>query len=561
MQTETPKAAEPAGRRPRRRRPATWLAALAGLFAFRLFYGLCYEFFFEDFTQIFLIGLRAYAGGRWPYFGADVVWTQSQIPGALQGLLVSVPLTIAPYPEAPFVLLGVISMSTIALLSWYICLRLPSLPRWLVWGWLMTVPWTINFSTSLINTSYILPGAIVFFVGFFEAIPRFSLGRLRPALALAMMGFGISWVMQIHMSWPLLLPYAGFVFLARIRSGWRGVARDAASFAAGFAVPGLLLLPTLLTYGLHAGGGGTGRNLHLHIVSPSVLLTTLGRFLSFASLEVLRFMGTDTAKRVVMLSRNPWLAPLLAVVWTVGVLHPLLMAWLWFKRRHPAREDWPALRLLVVTSIVIVYLAYFFVMEPPQAHAFYVLSPIAFVFAAYCWSFVDGPRSRRIAAVVMGVSITFHAGLALAMGPGRSMYKNRAVVAAAVAQREPGYFAHRREYAMDAIASIDAPARRDPRDELAILSQDWSIGPARAILWRVTVRNNSAARAYRDLFYTSVFRDSRGAAVLNRHGYVLDVIQPGETRTFEVNDGAADAPFTRASLEFVVAEGLKPLPR
>ena len=78
----------------------------AGLFAFRLFYGLCYEFFFEDFTQIFLIGLRAYAGGRWPYFGADVVWTQSQIPGALQGLLVAVPLMVAPYPEAPFVLLN-----------------------------------------------------------------------------------------------------------------------------------------------------------------------------------------------------------------------------------------------------------------------------------------------------------------------------------------------------------------------------------------------------------------------------------------------------------------------
>ena len=38
----------------------------------------------------------------------------------------------------------------------------------------MTIPWTLNFSTSLINTSYILPGAIVFFVGFFEAIARGS---------------------------------------------------------------------------------------------------------------------------------------------------------------------------------------------------------------------------------------------------------------------------------------------------------------------------------------------------------------------------------------------------
>jgi hypothetical protein len=559
MTTDTRTADMRPATRPWHERPVAWMAGLAGLFAFRLCYGLCYEFFFEDFTQIFLIGLRAYAGGRWPYFGADVVWTESQIPGALQGLMVSLPLTVAPIPEAPFVLLGLVSMAALSLLAWYICLRLPALPRWLVWGWLMTIPWTLNFSTSLINTSYILPGAIVFFVGFFEACPWFSLGRLRGWLALAMMGFGLGWVIQIHMSWPLLLPYAGVALLARVRSGWRRAARDVAWFAAGFAVPGALLLPTLVTFGLH--GGGTARNLHLHLVSPGVLVTTLARLLSFASLEVLRFMGHDTAKRVVMLSRNPWLAPLAAVVWTVGILHPLLMAWLWFRRDHPARADWPAFRLLVVASILVIYAAYFFVMEPPQAHAFYALSPIALVFAAYCWSFVDGPRARRVAAAVMGVSIVFHAGLALALGPGRSMYKNRAVVAAAVSEREPSYFAHRRAYAMDAIPSIDAGAIRDPRDELSIVGRSWSIGPARAIVWRVTVRNGSATRAYRDLCYRTTYRDQSGRDVLKRDGYILDVVQPGETRTFEVNDGAAGDPFSQASLDVVLAEALKPLPR
>jgi hypothetical protein len=541
--------------------PAVWMAALAGLFAFRLLYGLCYEFFFEDETQIFLIGLRAYAAGRWPFFGADVVWTQSQIPGALQGLLVSVPLTIAPYPEAPFVLLAALSMAAIALLAWYICLRLPSLPMWLVWGWLMTVPWTLNFSTSMINTSYILPGAAVFFVGFFEASPRFSIGRLPAAFALAMMGFGLGWVMQIHMSWPLLLPYAGLVLLERLRANWRWSARDGLSMAAGFAIPGLFLLPTLLAYGLHAGGGGTGRNVHVHFVNPGVLLTTAGRFLSFASLEVIRFMGTDTAKRAVLVARNPWLAPLLAVVWTVGILHPLLMLWLWFKRSHPARADWPALRALVAASLLVVYSAYFFVMEPPQAHAFYVLSPISMMFAGYCWSFVDSARWRKAAAVVLGANIAFHLGLALAMAPGRSMYKNRAVVAAAVTERETSYFAHRREYAMDAINPMDAQARRVPGGDLSITSQGWSIGTAKAILWSVTVRNNSTTHAFRDLLYQSSYQDSNGRRVLDRHGYVLDVVQPGESRTFEINDGAANVPFANGRLEFVLAEALRPLGR
>ena len=87
---------------------ARWAAAIFGLFAFRLFFGLSSSFFGEDETQIFLIGLRHYATGAWPYFGADVVWTRSEIPGALQGLLVGLPLRVWPVPEAPYVFLNLL---------------------------------------------------------------------------------------------------------------------------------------------------------------------------------------------------------------------------------------------------------------------------------------------------------------------------------------------------------------------------------------------------------------------------------------------------------------------
>jgi hypothetical protein len=52
---------------------ARWWMAVATAFAFRLGFGLSSDFFFEDQTQVFLLGLRAYATGAWPYFGADVV--------------------------------------------------------------------------------------------------------------------------------------------------------------------------------------------------------------------------------------------------------------------------------------------------------------------------------------------------------------------------------------------------------------------------------------------------------------------------------------------------------
>src|SRR3982751_70642 len=106
-------------------RGSRWPLILVALFAFRLWFGLSREFFFEDETQIFLMGLRYYATGEWPYFGPDVVWTRSEIPGALQPLLVGLPRKIVPAPEAPFVLLNLLSMAALAGFAWYLTRRLP----------------------------------------------------------------------------------------------------------------------------------------------------------------------------------------------------------------------------------------------------------------------------------------------------------------------------------------------------------------------------------------------------------------------------------------------------
>src|SRR6266545_1294252 len=154
------------------------VTSLVALFAFRLAFGLSSEFFFEDETQIFLNGLRYYTTGQWPYFGPDVVWTKSEIPGALQGVLVGAPLYIVAAPESPFVLLNLLSFAALAGLAWYATRRVPTAPRWLVWGWFMSVPWTLQFSTHIINPSYVLPAAVVFFLGFFESIPALAVGSI-----------------------------------------------------------------------------------------------------------------------------------------------------------------------------------------------------------------------------------------------------------------------------------------------------------------------------------------------------------------------------------------------
>src|SRR5438067_1522097 len=263
-----------------------WALLLAALFAFRLWFGLSREFFFEDETQIFLIGFRYYATGEWPYFGPDVVWTKSEIPGALQGVLVGLPLRASPYPGSPYVALAILSFGALCLFAWYVGAHHPDVPRWLIWGWLFTIPWTIQFSLHLINTAYTRPAALVFFVGVFESLPALSLGRIHPAVAHAMMGAALTWLMQIHMSWPLLLPFAALAWASRWRDGARAMALNLLSLFAGALAPALLLLPTLALHGAGAGSGGVVRNLHVHAVSPWIRVTTLARQVAAALLAL-----------------------------------------------------------------------------------------------------------------------------------------------------------------------------------------------------------------------------------------------------------------------------------
>src|SRR6185436_920342 len=237
---------------------------------------------------------------------------------------------------------------------------------------------------------YILPAALVFFIGFFESIPTFRVGVLSRSVSHALMGAALGWLLQIHMSWPLLLPFAAGAWLSARRDGARGLLVNLGALMLGALAPGVLLIPTWIRYGLDAGDGGTLRNLTLHVVDPTELFTTLARFLSFPSLEINRFIATDGAKRLAFFQRHLWLAPVAAVVFVAGTLQPL---WLLVElvRRHDNSAAWRAIRWIVVGSVAIVYTSYAFVIEPPQAHAFYVLSPVAFMFAAYCWSFVDSP--------------------------------------------------------------------------------------------------------------------------------------------------------------------------
>jgi hypothetical protein len=539
-----------------------WWAALAALFVFRLGFGLCGQLFAEDETQIYLLGLRFHATHHWPAFGPDVVWTRSEIPGALQALLVGLPFDLAPIPEAPYVLLNLLSMGSLCVFAWYLSARLRQVPRWLIFGWVLTIPWTLELSTHIINPSYVLPASLVFFLGFLEAWPPLTIRRLSPAVAHALMGAALGWMVQIHMSWPLLLPFTAAAFVARSREGARAFVLAAGAFALGALATGSLLIPTFVQFGLAAGGGGVGQNLQPHWRNPLTTFgTTAARFLAFASLEVNRFIATGSVRQIVFLQQHWWLIPAAVFVWAVGIVHPIWMAVTAFRRRAPV-ADWPAIRWMAIATVALVALSFFFVMEPAQARMFYVVAPVALIYAAYCWTFLDSPRWRRAAAAIMAVNIAFQASLALTRLSGPSLYMDRPLVVDAIERKQPDLFGYRRPFARDVPPEdlASAVAGANASTDLGLMRADVS-RPIRGItVWSLEVRNQSASVAYHDLLCETRYYDAAGQVVERRVESVWIVIQPGESVRTELVDGATWQPaMVRAEARILSAEPLQPL--
>jgi hypothetical protein len=424
----------------RKKRRLIFFSLLLIAFLFRLFVGLCSQFRDSDTKQIYLLGLKFYTTHAWPYFGPDVIWGEVQIPGALQALLVGAPFFVLRLPEAPYILLNLLSFAALCLLAWYCCKRLPEMPRWFVWSWLLTAPWVLDLSTSVYNPSYVLPGSVLFFVGALEIYPYTSKHVIAPRLANFMMGFALFWVMQLHLSWVVLVPYVLVAFYYQARKGAAVFLRAFGWFACGATITGSLLLPTYLKYGLVKGAGGTASTIILNTGNLTALWGILIRSLSFASYEVPRLLGPHTVERLAFLKQEWWLIPFVVFLFVVGTLQMVALIVSWF-RRDNTHEDWKTIKYLLLFNVCITYVSFLFSIKPPQSNHLYVTLPIPMIYSLYCWSrFLNNDRwqvfARRFAMLVIACGIIFHVGLALHNRRLISLYTERPLIESAIVNKD-----------------------------------------------------------------------------------------------------------------------------
>ena len=424
-----------------------WKASLLALaFLFRLAFGFFAMEDYEDHRQIYLIGLKYYCTGLWPYFGADVI-PGVQIPGSLQGLIVGLPLHAWPIPEAPFVFLNLLSLVALCLFAWYCSRRLPSFPRWIIWGWLFTAPWTLNISTNIYNVSYVLFGSVIFFIGFFETIPALTMSIVRPWLANLMMGFALLWNAQFHMSYVTLGAFVAVSAYYQLKQSLAHAPSDLfvrlGFFLMGAATTGAFLIPTYLNYGF-GGLGGTETVIRFNASNLTYFFNILAQLFSLASAEVPRFLGGGTEERMKFFYSHVWATPFTLVALVLGLLQPIVMLLSGIRKAHPQKE-WPAVKILAFSTFLLVYIGFAFAVKWPTSFHYYLMLPVVMLYAFYVFS----PwTSRRWFPWVVGVlfvcNLGFNLGLAAFKSKEKSFFVYRESILKAIEAKDYRLMGERR---------------------------------------------------------------------------------------------------------------------
>lgn len=413
------------------------------LFILRLIYGLCSEFWFEDELQIYLIGLKSYTTQTWPFFGPDVVYTSTQIPGALQGLLVSLPFYIFPVPEAPTILLNILTFISLFALAYYTSRRITTLPFWLILTWIMTLTWPMDYGTRVVNPSYVLVFSVPFFISLLELLPIYKTHVIPRNAAYFILGITPGFIMQLHLSYILLLPLITLVFFFELKAGrtLRKKIVFASLFLCGFIMGILTLIPTYL---LETAWKSTSSNIVFNIDHIQNILTVLVRYLFFASYEVSYILGGSNDQRLEVIRSNIWAAPFTVYLWLFGFL--LIMAYIFVFFRKESTPEWKKIKYLTLFLFALTFASFFFSVKGPSSHTFFIVFPLVFFYSLYCheWLIRKFRFWKKLMFAALFSCLFFYTSLGMYNYKHKSLYKDREKVVKALQEKNYKILGERR---------------------------------------------------------------------------------------------------------------------
>jgi hypothetical protein len=292
----------------------------------------------------------------------------------------------------------------------------------------------------------VLFGSVLFFVAFLESVPKLSKGLLPMWLCNFLMGFGVLWIAQFHLSWIVLLPLLAVSFFHQARMRLQDLPGSMALALLGASLPGVFLVPTFLRFGM--GSGGMADAVSLHYSNLLSFFNVLGQYLSFACGEVPRFIGRNTALRVEFLRRHLWAAPFTLMTLILGIVHALFLLFSVLRRPHPI-ADWRAVKTVTFLVFILIYSAFLFSVKGPTSYSFYLALPLVSIYGFYALYPWARHRWFRLAGMTLLIcNGIFHLSLAVDHFHEKSLFSYRNAILEALEQRDYRLLGERRPHSL-----------------------------------------------------------------------------------------------------------------
>jgi hypothetical protein len=402
---------------------------------FRTLFGLVSEFWFEDELQIYLIGLKSYTTNTWPFYGPDVVYTNTQISGALQGLLVSIPLYLFPQPESPTIFLNILSFLSLSFFAYYVTKRFQSIPKWFVWIWVMTLTWTMNYGTRVVNPSYILIFSIPFFVSILELLPIYK-NIISKKLTYFCLGLTPFLIMQLHLSFVLLFPFIGLVFFFEFKNKITTI-RHKLIFLGLFLLGALIGISTVIpTWIMGSAAKSVDSNIVFNIDNIKNLGIIIARYFCFASQEIPYILGGSNQNRMDVINSNFWMAPVTYYLLIFGfALIGLFLIGFFIDRKN---KEFTKIKYLNLFALGITFASFFFSIKGPSSHTFCILLPLPIIYSFYCFQYLWNKSKYWKYPFYLAIicCFFFYTGLGIYNYTNKSLYKDRARIEESIKKKD-----------------------------------------------------------------------------------------------------------------------------
>ena len=256
------------------------------LLIFRICLGIQINFSHIDYDQIYLIGLEYVFNDNWSYWGPDVVWSKTRLPGAMQGFLAGFPIQLVEHPYSPIVFSNILSTIGLVLLALYGKKRFPSLNLNFLIALLLLLPFYLYHGVVLLNTAYLVFTGSLLFISVFELF-IYREKRIFHAshIYFAIMGFSLLITYQLHLTWVLYIPFLLVLLYLEAKKDRNQLWKLPLFFILGAILPGLLLLPTVTEYGEFIYQNTQG-NLNFDLARLGRIFELFSRYLSFATFDI-----------------------------------------------------------------------------------------------------------------------------------------------------------------------------------------------------------------------------------------------------------------------------------